>query len=878
MAEPYQLPVARIWRDRQVVGAGFLAPRGVVVTCAHLVNDALGRGQIETDEPTGRVRIDLPWAAPGAVFQGTVVDWRPPIAAGAPRPTPCVDIAVLQLDPVPPSELAVSAQAPAPVREDTGFRVMGFPDGSDAGWSARGTVRATDADGWHLVEADRSYGRTMEPGFSGAPAIADKTGSLLGMIDVTNPDERRGALIPAEALMRAWPPLAEPYRGLDAFREEDEAYFFGRAALADRLWRSFERHPVTLLTGPSGAGKSSLLNAGFLPQLRRQRCWRLVRFRPGDQPLKRLASGITHALDPGQGVTAAAKEAGVLHAALIDRPDCLLDYAEALHQSDGERLCLIVDQLEETFTLARSASPAEHRAFLAALTAVARQSAPITSQAVLGLRSDFQTDLLADRDAADLVAALDGEPTVQLRALRPVELEAVIRGPLSQTRLDVDLEDGLLTQIVSDLTNADALPLLEFALTQLWAGMTIDRRGRRLGRSTYEAMGGIAGALAQRADAALDDPAIGESEAKRLFVELVQVGASSKQYARRPCAKADLDLLDERLWPVAQRLAHRRLLVTTDGPGVDVVHEALFRQWGRLAGWIEEGRDLLLWRQRVKERCREWDQAGRHPDELLSGNTLDEAKRWLVTHSAALNQLEKTYIDASRMAQMTTRCRQESDALWDRLELSWGAYGDDIPDHELHALLELARATPEVRQEFLLSSVKSEHRARRLGRAPRTATRAALGLDADLAMRVGDMLLQFWHGAPRLQYEQLWASVSIGLAVAGSETSGLAVLLVERAVEGIAGTTNPSMLQAYGEVVRTFGDRVDGGQIKAAARALVERAVEGIAGTIRPSMLQAYGEVVRTIGDRVDGEAARALVERAAEGIAGTTAPQLLQA
>ena len=36
--------------------------------------------------------------------------------------------------------------------EDATFRVMGFPDGSDAGAPARGSVRGTDADGWHHVD------------------------------------------------------------------------------------------------------------------------------------------------------------------------------------------------------------------------------------------------------------------------------------------------------------------------------------------------------------------------------------------------------------------------------------------------------------------------------------------------------------------------------------------------------------------------------------------------------------------------------------------------------------------------------------------------------------------------------------------------------
>jgi hypothetical protein len=63
MAETHQSPVARFWRDdHSVVGAGFATPRGVVVTCAHVVNEALGREQLERTKPRDEVLIDLPWA------------------------------------------------------------------------------------------------------------------------------------------------------------------------------------------------------------------------------------------------------------------------------------------------------------------------------------------------------------------------------------------------------------------------------------------------------------------------------------------------------------------------------------------------------------------------------------------------------------------------------------------------------------------------------------------------------------------------------------------------------------------------------------------------------------------------------------------------
>jgi ABC-type transport system involved in cytochrome bd biosynthesis fused ATPase/permease subunit len=59
-----------------------------------------------------------------------------------------------------------------------------------------------------------------------------------------------------------------PYRGLQAFREEDAAFFFGREALTARLSAEVATHNLVALVGPAGSGKSSLINAGLLPLLR----------------------------------------------------------------------------------------------------------------------------------------------------------------------------------------------------------------------------------------------------------------------------------------------------------------------------------------------------------------------------------------------------------------------------------------------------------------------------------------------------------------------------------------------------------------------------------------------------------------------------------
>jgi ABC-type multidrug transport system fused ATPase/permease subunit len=75
-----------------------------------------------------------------------------------------------------------------------------------------------------------------------------------------------------------------PYRGLDAFREEDAPFFFGRGTVDDpasdigKLVGMVREHSFVMVVGRSGSGKSSLVNAGLMPALRRDhsRVWDIL--------------------------------------------------------------------------------------------------------------------------------------------------------------------------------------------------------------------------------------------------------------------------------------------------------------------------------------------------------------------------------------------------------------------------------------------------------------------------------------------------------------------------------------------------------------------------------------------------------------------------
>jgi ABC-type multidrug transport system fused ATPase/permease subunit len=89
-----------------------------------------------------------------------------------------------------------------------------------------------------------------------------------------------------------------PYRGLDAFREEDSAFFFGRGSADDpaspigQLVGKVRDHGFVMVVGRSGSGKSSLVSAGLVPALRREpnKLWNILSLRPGLEPLRSLAA------------------------------------------------------------------------------------------------------------------------------------------------------------------------------------------------------------------------------------------------------------------------------------------------------------------------------------------------------------------------------------------------------------------------------------------------------------------------------------------------------------------------------------------------------------------------------------------------------------
>jgi WD40 repeat protein/transcriptional regulator with XRE-family HTH domain len=476
----------------------------------------------------------------------------------------------------------------------------------------------------------------------------------------------RGALPEPE-----WPAgLAEtrcPYRGLQPFQEDDAELFFGREGDVQRLLERLKTTRFLAVVAPSGSGKSSLVQAGLLPALRRgalpgSEAWRPVLFTPGPEPLTTLAAHLLHTSSTGtmqRTVDRLARDARTLHLAVS---------LALSNQPAHARVLLLVDQLEEIFAQCRDL---RQRAQFVANLLYASAIPDGRTLVVVTMRADFYTHCaeypeLAARIAAHqhVLATLDGPG-----------LRQAIEGPAR--RVGLVFEPGLVDTILDEVAGEPgALPLLEHALLELWAR----RRGALLTLESYRASGGVQTAVAQRAEAVYTSLGVEEQGvAQQVLLRLTQLGDGTEDTRRR----ATLDELvrheDEReaTERVVQALADARL-VTTSGDAqnreswVEVAHEALIRSWPRLRHWLDEDRAALRVHRRLSEAAREWQRLERDDGALYRGSGLAAAVEWQERHGAALNDLEREFLDASVALQEQERGARERQRRFVTLGLASG--------------------------------------------------------------------------------------------------------------------------------------------------------------------------------------------------------------
>ena len=399
-------------------------------------------------------------------------------------------------------------------------------------------------------------------------------------------------------------PEGNPYRGLFAFEAEHRTLFFGRDNEIGTVLERLRSELFVLVAADSGLGKSSLCRAGVLPRIEEGalgggRRWEAVTVLPGRHPAQTLAAALVPIL---------RESAAAITELLMRQPVTL---GAALEKSlGGERgLVLFIDQMEELISLST-----EEEAAAVAL-AIGRLTDGQRAVRVLGTaRSDFLARLTT-------LPMLGDELARALYLLRPLsrdKLRDVIVGPAQAKGVHFE-SDGLVETLIDATVNTDGgLPLLQFALAELWDA----HKQNAITAMALAEIGGVAGALARHADhVLLSLPPDQRLAARHILIQLV-----TAEGTRARGREAEL-LTEAGSLPALNALLHGRLLIVRhgeEGTVYEVAHEALIKGWSMLRGWIGEQAESRAVKQSLQRATANWLRLGKAPEALWGQRQLAE--------------------------------------------------------------------------------------------------------------------------------------------------------------------------------------------------------------------------------------------------------------
>ncbi len=397
--------------------------------------------------------------------------------------------------------------------------------------------------------------------------------------------------------------VANPFPGLRAFEPEEDYLFFGRERQVDELLSKLRLTRFLSVVGSSGSGKSSLIRAGLIPALHGGAMvgagshWRIAMFRPGEDPLGRLAASLSQC-----GLLAGGELESSGYAPLeATLRSGSLGLVEAYRLADLNRrdnLLVMVDQFEELFRY-RASGQTNYQddalAFVKLLLAAAQAEFPI--YIALTMRSDF-IGACADYPALPL-AVTEGQYLVP--RMSRSELRAAITGPVAVA--DAEIAARLVVRLLNEAgEDPDQLPVLQHALMRTWEFWKREHTSREpIDFRHYEAVGAMADALSVHADeayAGLRSPRR-QNIAEKVFKALTETDEQGRGL-RRPttlkwiCAAGNFaeqeakEVIECFREPGRAFLSPPAAVPLQASSVIDLSHESLMRVWKRLQSWVAE--------------------------------------------------------------------------------------------------------------------------------------------------------------------------------------------------------------------------------------------------------------------------------------------------
>lgn len=197
MSDRLEKAIVRIYgQSLNVVGIGTLVSERLVLTCAHVIAEALfgNLHYMPTGKPKEFVTIDFPIVAPGNHLQGSIVCWIPMQQNGE------GDVAILEITSTCPT-----TSRPINLVENIyswghGFKTFGCPQGHDNGLWVSGKIKGRLANGWFQIESDSA--KAIASGFSGGGVWDEQLNGVSGiMVAMLRGNANVAYIIPTNTLV-----------------------------------------------------------------------------------------------------------------------------------------------------------------------------------------------------------------------------------------------------------------------------------------------------------------------------------------------------------------------------------------------------------------------------------------------------------------------------------------------------------------------------------------------------------------------------------------------------------------------------------------------------------------------------------------------------
>lgn len=448
-----------------------------------------------------------------------------------------------------------------------------------------------------------------------------------------------------------------PYRGAAPYLDTQGDIFFGRHELAHQL-EALVAGPLTVLVGPSAAGKTSLVRAGLIARLRKQKLPR--RWQGGNLDLRgRLDATSAIPVVPLPDLPPHVDPAAPLDARL-----------RAWGEAHSETLLLlIVDHCEEFFIRGRERQAQQFFGELSSALAAHKSFLRI----LLVVRADMEPKLKELFDEKYWTA----DARCVVSPMQQDDLRDAIVEPARKSVLFFDPEDSV-DALINDL--GPALPWVSRTLSELytrtWQRWQAGDRSRVLKYEDYLDMGSIAGVLGRQAEAVYEEfgqpgasagPASGSSAPagpgkkqaimQRVLLRMIDTDDASAEYGVRSVPLNELDYdTDQEVREVVERLAEAHLLVIgrhrTGEAYAMPAHPKLIQGWQRVREWHAAAETVLPMRlhRKLTRDASDWHRTppGR-PEWLLwaGGSNLAGVEQALNVAPERLNRLERDFARAS---------------------------------------------------------------------------------------------------------------------------------------------------------------------------------------------------------------------------------------